>query len=132
MYSFLNIFFFVFHSFIVLLFIFGWMWKKTRLANLILIVLTSLSWFFIGIWYGYGYCPCTDWHWHARRELGIYDSSTSYLEFLFEELTGLDVSRTLVDRVAAASLVVILCLSIALNIRDFKKRKGQIKPRLIK
>ncbi len=121
--AFLNIFFFVFHTCIILFIVFGWIWKKTRLANLILIVLTASSWFFLGIWYGFGYCPCTDWHWQVRMKLGLYDSSTSYLEFLIEKLTGLDVSRAHVDIFAVVFLVAALCLSIGLNIRDFKKKK---------
>jgi hypothetical protein len=56
-------------------------------------------------------------------KLGLYDSSTSYLEFLIEKLTGVDVSRALVDIFAVAFLVVALCLSIVLNIRDLKKKK---------
>jgi len=123
MFAFLNIFFFVFHTCIVLFIIFGWIWKKTRLANLVLILLTTFSWFFLGIWYGFGYCPCTDWHWQVRLKLGLYDSSTSYLEFLIEKLTGLDVSRALVDIFAVAFLVAALCLSIVLNIRDLKKKQ---------
>lgn len=123
MYEFLNIFFFLFHSCIILFNIFGWIWKKTRLANLILILLTAISWFLLGIWYGFGYCPCTDWHWQVREKLGLYDTSTSYLEFLVEELTGLDVSRELVDIFAVAFLVIALCLSIVLNVRDLKKKK---------
>jgi hypothetical protein len=123
MHAFLNIFFFVFHTCIILFIVFGWMWKKTRLANLILIVLTVFSWFFLGIWYGFGYCPCTDWHWQVRMKLGLYDTSTSYLEFLVEKLTGLDVSRALVDIFAVAFLVGAFCLSIMLNIRDLRKKK---------
>ncbi len=121
--AFLNIFFFVFHTCIILFIVFGWIWKKTRLANLILIVFTAFSWFFLGIWYGFGYCPCTDWHWQVRMKLGLYDSSTSYLEFLVEKLTGLDVSRALVDIFAVAFLIAALCLSIGLNIRDLKKKQ---------
>ena len=123
MYSFLNIFFFVFHTCIVLFIVVGWIWKKTRLANLILIVMTAFSWFFLGIWYGFGYCPCTDWHWQVRMKLGLYDTSTSYLEFLVEKLTGLDVSRELVDIFAVAFLVAAFCLSLVLNVRDSKKKK---------
>ena len=126
MYSFLNIFFFVFHTCIVLFIVVGWIWKKTRLANLILIVLTAFSWFFLGIWYGFGYCPCTDWHWQVRMKLGLYDTSTSYLEFLVEELTGLDVSRSLVDIFAVAFLFAAFCLSAVLNVRDFKRRKSKM------
>ena len=129
MYAFLNIFFFVFHTCTILFIVFGWIWKKTRLANLILIVLTAFSWFFLGIWYGFGYCPCTDWHWQVRMRLGLYDTSTSYLEFLVEELTGLDVSRELVDIFAVAFLVAALSLSIVLNVRDLKKKKTKNKSR---
>ena len=121
--AFLNIFFFVFHTCIILFIVFGWIWKKTRLANLILIVFTAFSWFFLGIWYGFGYCPCTDWHWQVRMKLGLHDTSTSYLEFLVEKLTGLDVSRALVDIFAVAFLIAALCLSIGLNIRDLKKKQ---------
>jgi len=127
--AFLNIFFFVFHTCTILFIVFGWIWNKTRLANLILIVLTAFSWFFLGIWYGFGYCPCTDWHWQVRMKLGLYDSSTSYLEFLVEELTGLDVSRGLVDIFAVAFLVAALSLSIVLNVRDLKKKKTKNKSR---
>ncbi len=123
MYAFLNIFFFVFHTCIILFNLFGWIWKKTRLANLILLSLTAFSWFLLGIWYGYGYCPSTDWHWQVRMKLGIYDMPSSYLEFLFETFTGLDVSRTLVDIFALIFLVVAFCASIVLNIRDWKRRK---------
>jgi hypothetical protein len=56
-------------------------------------------------------------------KLGFYDTSTSYLEFLVEKLTGLDVSRGLVDIFAVAFLVGALCLSIVLNVRDLKKKK---------
>ncbi len=124
MYSFLNLFFFVFHTSIVLFNLLGWIWKKTRLANLVLLTLTAFSWFFLGIWYGFGFCPCTDWHWQVRMKLGIYDRSSSYLEFLFETFTGLDVSRSLVDVFAVVFLVAAFCLSLALNIRDWKKRKA--------
>lgn len=125
MYVFLNIFFFVFHTCIVLFILFGWIWKKTRPANLALILLTAISWFFLGIWYGFGYCPCTDWHWQVRMKLGIYDESSSYLEFLIEKLTGMDVDRALVDKFAVAFLVGVFCLSIVLNVRDLRKRKSE-------
>ena len=124
MYSFLNLFFFVFHTSIILFNILGWIWKKTRLANLVLLSLTALSWFFLGIWYGFGYCPCTDWHWQVRMKLGIYDIQTSYLEFLFETLTGMNVSRSVVDVFAVIFLVAAFCTSIVLNIRDRRRKKS--------
>jgi len=130
MYAFLNIFFFVFHTCIILFNVFGWIWKKTRLANLILLFATAFSWFFLGMWYGFGYCPCTDWHWQVRMKLGLYDSSTSYLEFLVEQLTGLDVGRSLVDIFAVVFLAAAFCLSIVLNIRDFRQKRMKNKERI--
>lgn len=129
LYAFLNIFFFAFHTCIVLFIVLGWIWKKTRFANLVLIVLTAFSWFFLGIWYGFGYCPCTDWHWQVRMELGIYDSATSYLQFLVQKLTGLDVERGLVDIFAVVFLAAAFCLSLILNVRDLKKKKLKNKER---
>jgi hypothetical protein len=123
MYEFLNLFFFVFHTSIILFILFGWIWRKTRKANLALILLTAFSWFILGIWYGYGYCPCTDWHWNVRMKLGIYDMTSSYVEFLIETFTGWDVSRKFVDVIALIFLAAAFLASITTNLRDWKKRK---------
>ena len=122
MYEFLNLFFFVFHTSIILFILFGWIWRKTRKANLALILLTVFSWFILGIWYGYGYCPCTDWHWNVRIKLGIYDMASSYVEFLIETFTGWDVSRKFVDVIALIFLAAAFLASITTNLRDWKKR----------
>ena len=54
-YQLLNIFFFVFHTLLMLFNCFGWAWKKTRPWNLVTLLLTAGSWFIVGIWYGWGY-----------------------------------------------------------------------------
>jgi len=95
--AFLNIFFFVFHSLLIAFILFGWIWKKSRRIHLIVVLLTAFSWFILGIWYGFGYCPFTDWHYRVRMELGHYDMPESYLKFLIQSLTGLDMSQRLVD-----------------------------------
>jgi hypothetical protein len=123
MYAFLDFFFFVFHSCLILFILGGWAWKKTRRANLALILLTAFSWFFLGIWYGYGYCPCTDWHWKVRYKLGIYPTQDSYIEFLIETFTGWDLSRTLVDVIALVFLVGAFMASVLLNFKDWRKKK---------
>jgi len=120
---FLDKFFFVFHSFIILFNLFGWIWKKTRKANLILILLTLGSWFILGIWYGFGFCPCTEWHWQVRAKLGYSTESTSYLVFLIKSITGLEVERHLVDIFAVAFLAAALGASIYTNWKDWRQRK---------
>lgn len=117
----LNIFFFVFHSVLILFNLLGWTWKKTRKANLALLLLTVLSWFVLGIWYGFGYCPCTDWHWQVRYRMGHLDTSPSYLVFLIRTFTGLEVGKGLVDVFAVLFLLGALAASVATNIRDLRK-----------
>jgi len=123
MLEFLNVFFIVFHTGFTLFNLFGWIWKKTRLANLITLSLTAFSWSVLGIWYGFGYCPCTDWHWQVRWELGLRDMPHSYLTFLIRELTGLQLNPQLVDITALVIFGAVFILSIVLNIRDYRKRK---------
>jgi hypothetical protein len=123
MYAFLDKFFFVFHSTLILFNLLGWIWKKTRLANLIVILLTFLSWFILGIWYGFGYCPSTEWHWLVRRKLGYYDLPSTYTKFLIDSLTGWDVNPELVKILTILLLAMALFASVWTNVRGWRKSK---------
>lgn len=129
MYNFLNIFFFVFHSSLILFIIFGWIWKKTRVANLAVILLTTFSWVFLGIWYGFGFCPSTEWHWQVRMKLGYYDMPNSYTKFLADTLTGLETNQKIVDIFAVLFLTLSLFASAITNGRDLRKRATAKKKR---
>jgi len=124
LFAILDKFFFVFHSAMILLILFGWSWKKTRLANLIVILLTAFSWFILGIWYGYGYCPSTDWHWKVRAKLEIHDLPNSYTKFLIDTFTGWDVSQKTVDVFTLILLISALSASLYMNIRDWRGKRG--------
>jgi hypothetical protein len=119
----LNTFFFVFHSCVIVFILFGWAWRKLRLANLVVILLTAFSWFILGIWYGYGYCPSTDWHWRVRSALGIRDLPESYTKFLVDSFSGGDVSQRMVDIFTLVLLLSALAFSLALNIRDWRRKR---------
>ncbi len=116
-------FFFVFHSSIILLILFGWIWKKTRKLNLLCILLTASSWFILGIWYGYGFCPCTDWHWQVRMKMGYEDMHSSYIGFLIESIFTVDVSDKFVDVFALILLILAASASFLTNLRDWRARK---------
>lgn len=122
MYAFLDKFFFIFHSSLIVFILFGWIWKKTRLANLIVILMTSFSWTILGIWYGFGFCPCTDWHWQVRVKLGYYDMPSTYTKFLIDSLSGLDVSPKLVDTLAVSLLILAFAASVFTNAKAWRKR----------
>ena len=123
MLSFLNVFFFVFHTAFMLFNLFGWIWKRTRKWNLYSILLTYSSWFILGIWFGWGYCMCTDYHWDIRRQMGIVDHSDSYTHFLILKTTGLNLNQELVDYITLGALVAATIISVILNSRDWRRKR---------
>jgi len=123
MMKFLDIFFTVFHTSLVIFNLFGWIWKKTRRLNLILLLTTAASWLILGIFYGLGYCPLTDWHFSILRKLGYTDLPDSYLSFLFTRLSGMQIDQSLVDAVTLWGLIVAMIMSLYLNLRPWFKKK---------
>ena len=123
MLKFLDIFFVVFHSALILFNLFGWIFKKTRRLNLLTLLLTGLSWFVLGIFYGIGYCPLTDWHWQVLEKSGNSSQVNSYIQYLIERLFDLSVSARTVDAVTLISYVTALLLSVYANFIFNKKFK---------
>jgi len=123
MYASLNIGFFIFHSTLILFILIGWTWKKARRIHLIVLLLTASSWFVLGIWHGFGYCPFTDWHYQVRMKLGHYDMPESYIKFLIQSITGLDIQQKLVDIVAVSVLLLVLGLSVLLHVKDRRESR---------
>lgn len=122
-YHFIDFFFLIFHSFLTFFNLLGWIWKKTRKANLITLLLTGLSWFVLGIFFGIGYCPLTEWHWQVLEKLGKHDLPYSYIKYLVYRLTSLDADATLVEYATTIGFFVALIMSVILNIRDFRLLK---------
>lgn len=123
MYAFLDRFFFGFHSAVIVFALFGWWWKKTRVANLIVLSSIAFSWFGLGIWYGFGFCPSTEWHWQIRMRLGHSNMPESYIKFLVDSLSGLDVHAKLVDRLTLILFMVALMASLMTNLRGWKTKR---------
>ena len=122
-YHLLDIFFVIFHTSLTLFNMFGWIWKKTRLANLVTLAITGSSWLFLGLIVGMlGYCPLTDWHFNILYKLCKTDLPTSYVKYLVDRLTGLDINATLVDNATLYGFLAALAISLTLNIRDSRKR----------
>ena len=121
--AFLDKFFIIFHTLFALFNLFGWIWKKSRKINLLLLSLTLFSWLILGFWYGIGYCPLTEWHWQIRYKLGLYDMPNSYIKFLLDTLTGYDWNEIFVDVGTGLAFGVALIISIILNVLDWRKKR---------
>lgn len=122
-YRILDILFVIFHTTLILFNLFGWIWKRTRVANLITLALTGGSWLILGLIVGMiGYCPLTDWHFNILYKLGKTDLPISYIKYLADRLTGLDFDSTLVDNATLYGFIIALIISLLLNARDLRKR----------
>ncbi len=123
LYRILDILFVAFHTSLILFNLFGWIWKRTRVANLITLALTGGSWLILGMIVGMiGYCPLTDWHFNILYKLGKTDLPISYIKYLADRLTGLDFNETLVDNATLYGFIIALIISLLLNARDLRKR----------
>ena len=112
MYLFLDVFFFLLHSLLMVFVLTGWAMKRTRKAHLVLLGLTMLSWLGLGPWYGFGYCPFTDWHWQVKRKLGEYELPSSYVKYYLDSSTGLDWDAFLIDVSVAGFGLAALSLNL--------------------
>src|SRR5690554_6841734 len=120
--QFIDYFFVVFHTSLILFNLLGWIWKPTRKAHLIVISLTFASWGILGIWYGLGYCPLTDWHWEILSKRGVTDLPNSFVDYVLGRFFGWDISADLVDLLTLIFALVALGFSIKVNF--FPKKRG--------
>ena len=121
-YKILDIFFVVFHSFLILFNLFGWIWRRTRIWNLVTLLLTGASWVILGWIVGVpGYCPLTDWHFSVLEKLGRTDLPNSYVKYLADRITGLDFNSATVDKITLYAFLAALIISLVLNIRQHVK-----------
>ena len=121
MFKFLDVFFLVFHSSLILFNLFGWIWKRTRKLNLITLCLTGFSWVGLGIFFGWGYCLLTDWHWNVLEKSGITDLPNSYVQYLLNRIIGIQTSAIIADYLTGILFLVTLLLSIYFNLKDRSK-----------
>ena len=122
----LDVFFVVFHTSIIIFSLTGWIWKRTRKWNLLLLGLIGSSWLFLGLIVGmFGYCPLTDWHFDILEKLGKTELPVSYVKYLADRITGLDFNEKMVDDFTLSSFLVALVLSMVLNVRDVARRFRQ-------
>ncbi|MCF8234054.1 MAG: DUF2784 domain-containing protein [Bacteroidales bacterium] len=115
MYQFLDIFFLVFHSALILFNLFGWIFRKTRKLNLITLLLTGASWYFLGLFYGMGYCPLTDWHFDVIYQLGRSPGTNSYVHYLLKRLLGLNIAADAANTLTVVCFFAALLASIYVN-----------------
>jgi hypothetical protein len=114
----LDLLFILFHTCLIFFNLFGWIFRKTRVWNLVTLLFTGGSWVILGIFYGIGYCPFTDWHFRVLEKMGETNLPVSYIEYIVERFLPVDVNPQLVDIFTAGLFFAALIISIVLNCRD--------------
>ena len=66
-----------------------------------------------------------DWHWQVREKLGQFDMPNSYVKFLVDSITGLDLNANLVDISTLLLFIMALLAAIYANLRDWRISKIQ-------
>jgi hypothetical protein len=122
MLHFLDIFYTIAHLALTLFNLTGWIWKRTRKAHLIILIITAASWSVLGIWYGWGYCPLTDWHWDIKERLGERNLPNSFIKYLADKITGKDINPSVVDNVTLGCLLFAVAASVYVNFFISKKK----------
>ena len=98
--------------------VFGWMFKKTRKANLIFLGATFVSWFLFGMWKGIGYCVITDYHYQIKETLGETDLPYSYIKYLWDGVFFVPIAPQAADILTIVVFFVCVIVSIFLNIKS--------------
>ena len=85
---------------------------------MITLMLTGASWSLLGLITGTpGYCPLTDLHFIIVSKLGESNLPASYIKYLADRLTGLDINSKLVDKATLWAFIFALAISLFVNIK---------------
>jgi len=103
------------HLSIMLICIVGWMFEPTRILHLVAVTLVAVSWFGLGKFFGYGYCVLTDTQWRIKRKLGQEPCTESYVKYVLDKVTGLDIDKKFTDNLTLYTYVAAVILSLAVN-----------------
>jgi Protein of Unknown function (DUF2784) len=116
--------FFVLHTALMLFNMFGWIWRRTRVAHLITLALTTFSWFGLGWWYGnIGFCICTQWHFEVREALGYKDTESSYLQLLAKHWFGREMSLEAAYVSAEVTYILVVLATATVWTLDLVRRR---------
>ncbi len=119
MLQFIDVFFVVFHSALILFNLFGWIVPRLRKAHLVCVLLTGGSWFVLGLFYGIGYCPLTDWHWQVLMKMGETGLPASYVQYILERITGISISARTADLATVIGWGMALIIAAYFQVKRF-------------
>ncbi len=119
----LDVLFTLLHLIIIGFNLFGWIWKPTRKAHFVCILITATCWFVLGYWFGIGYCPITDWQWQIKEKLGEQNLPNSFIKYYADKITGKSINVSFIDAFTAICFFLAALLSVYVNFFKTKSKK---------
>jgi len=119
-FQFLNILMNFSHIFLMIFILFGWFSQRMRIAHLIVVILTGLSWFIFIQSKGFGYCILTDWHWKILRNLGKTNLPETYIQYLYNLLTGLTIQKITSQFITTFCWIYALIFSSGMIFKQYR------------
>ncbi len=108
----------VLHISLILFFIFGWIYRKTRKVHYLLVTVIAISWFVLGLYNGFGYCFLTDFHWRIKKELGEGQLPVSFIKYILDKVTGKSFNDIFVDYLTLTFFIFVFIASTYLYLQD--------------
>jgi hypothetical protein len=117
----LDVIFHILHLSIILINLTFWMSFRTLKIAQATVSLTLVSWLGFGFFYGFGYCFLTDWQWQVKEKLGQTNLPASYIKYVLDLITGMNLNPELVDRMALVGLSFSVLGCLIQTIRKIRK-----------
>lgn len=107
------------HVGLIVFLLLGWVWRPLHKLHMLAVVIVWLCWLVLGWMAGhFGYCLLTDWHWQVKQALGETGLPRSYIDYMYQKLTGHTPDAQLVYWLTAAIMLACSVASVWVNFRS--------------
>jgi hypothetical protein len=115
----LNIILNITHILLMLFIMTGWIFRRSRMIHLLVVLLTGFSWIVFINSKEMGYCILTDWQWQVLGSLGKTNLPETYVQYLYEQLTDHRILKATSRNITRSVWIISLTLSIMLFMKKY-------------
>ncbi|MBK9356251.1 MAG: DUF2784 family protein [Bacteroidales bacterium] len=115
----LNIILNITHILLMLFIMTGWIFRRSRMIHLLVVLLTGFSWIVFINSKEIGYCILTDWQWQVLGRMGRTNLPETYIQYLYELLSGDSMLKATSRNITRSVWIFSLSVSMALFIKKY-------------
>lgn len=115
----LNVILNITHILLMLFIMTGWIFHRSRMIHLLVVLLTGFSWIVFINSKEIGYCILTDWQWQVLGRMGRTNLPETYVQYLYELLSSDSMLKATSRNITRSVWIISLTLSIALMMKEY-------------